>query len=443
VFTVQGNDENNGDGESYVAYLFAHNNDDGGFGEPGDQDIIKCGTYTGNNSTTGPVIDLGFEPQWIFIKHIDSGGGGGDSSFIFDNMRGVATGGGDPSLSPNAAQDEQNASNDMLDFNASGFQLKRANSNVNGDSKNYIYMAIRRGGMQTPTAASDVFEATAMSSSSLANTGFAVDMSIDSVRASSSSNFINDRLRGSGVYMNTDGTTAEQTGGSREFDSNQGVIYTSAFTGINWAWKRARGYFDIVAYSGTGSNRTVAHNLGVAPEMMWVRGRDDSYNWSVYHSATGNTKYLELDGNGGANTASASYWQETDPTSSVFSVGNRSSLNRSGENFIAYLFATATGVSKVGSFSHTNGSTTDVDCGFTGDTPSFVLLKRYNTTGSWVVFDSARGIVAGNDSFLKLDTTDAETTGNDVIDPLSGGFQVASGFLATGDWIFYAIAATS
>ena len=97
----------------------------------------------------------------------------------------------------------------------------------------------------------------------------------------------------------------------------------------------------------------------------------------------------------------------------------------------------------MGSFSHTNGSTTDVDCGFTGDTPSFVLLKRYNTTGSWVVFDSARGIVAGNDPFLKLDTTDAETTGNDVIDPLSGGFQVASGFLATGDWIFYAIAATS
>ena len=109
-------------------------------------------------------------------------------------------------------------------------------------------------------------------------------------------------------------------------------------------------------------------------------------------------------------------------------------------NYIAYLFATVSGVSKVGSF--TQSGATNVVCGFTGDTPSFILLKRTDSTGDWLTFDSARGIVAGNDPHIYLNTTDAEVTNADIVDPYSGGFATTSS-LTNGDYVFYAIAATS
>ena len=184
-FTVETNGNVNNSGDSYVAYLFAHNDDDGGFGEPGDQDIIKCGSYTGNASTQS--ITLGFEPQFIFLKSASSV----SNWVILDNMRGVVTSSSaadDKYLFPNS--DTSEGGGIPMDFTATGFDLANEDtSNKSGDT--FIYMAIRRGGMQTPTAASDVFKATAMSSSFLADTGFAVDLSIDTVRTSTGSNFVN------------------------------------------------------------------------------------------------------------------------------------------------------------------------------------------------------------------------------------------------------------
>jgi hypothetical protein len=107
---------------------------------------------------------------------------------------------------------------------------------------------------------------------------------------------------------------------------------------------------------------------------------------------------------------------------------------------MAYLFATADGVSKVGSFSHTNGGgDTNVDCGFSSGA-RLVMCKRASDTGSWYLFDSARGIVSGNDPHLELNSSGAEVTGSDVIDPLNAGFTVTSGFLSSGTYIFWAIA---
>jgi len=106
---------------------------------------------------------------------------------------------------------------------------------------------------------------------------------------------------------------------------------------------------------------------------------------------------------------------------------------------MALLFASLDGVSKVGSFSHTNGTTTNIDCGFSNGS-RWVLLKRYNNTGNWVVMDAERGIVSGNDSTFSLNDSSNVVTNYDVIDPYSAGFTVDSSFLATGDWIFYAIA---
>ena len=428
--------DNNQTGRTYVAYLFAHNNGDGEFGPDSDQDIIKCGSYTGNGDyLNGKYVDVGFEPQWILQKAASTTG----PWLILDTMRGwdVNTG-NKPRLLANATNAEANSDSGLALVSGSGFTIYDTSSKINGNGQDYIYIAIRRG-TKVPESATEVFAATNMSSSTLADTGFAVDLSIDSSRTSTSSNFVNDRLRGSGVYMNTDGTTAEQTGGSRHFDSNQGVIYTSGFTGINWSWKRAPGHFDAVAFSGTGSARTVSHNLGVAPEMMWVKERSQSENWRVYHKDVGTDAGLSLNLTNG-EIASTTFWNNTAPTDTVLSV-NSNSTNESSQDYIAYLFASLDGISKVGSYTG-NGTSQTIDCGFTSGA-RFVLIKETSGTSPWHVFDTERGIVAGNDPRLKLDNTGAQTTTQDFIDPAPSGFAVTSSSITNGsgdEYIFYAIA---
>ena len=170
--------------------------------------------------------------------------------------------------------------------------------------------------------------------------------------------------------------------------------------------------------------------------MIWAKRRNNNGDWCVYHAGAGNDKGCKL--NETDAFGSEDYWNSTDPTASVFTLGG--GVNDSSVPYISYLFATAAGVSKVGSF--TQSGATNVDCGFTGDTPSFILLKRTDSTGDWLTFDSARGIVAGNDPSLDLNNADAEVTNADVVDPYSGGFATTS-TLTNGDYIFYAIAAIS
>jgi len=207
-------------------------------------------------------------------------------------------------------------------------------------------------------------------------------------------------------------------------------------------WKRAPGYFDAVAYTGTGvAGRTVSHNLGVAPEMMWVKSRSAAQDWDVYHAGLnggvdkGHYK-IKLNSTGGESN-SATRWNDTAPAASNFTVGTSATTNGSGSTYIAYLFASLPGISKVGSVSHTSGSATNVDCGFTAGA-RFILLKVTDSSGNWFLYDTTRGIVAGADSRLKLNSTAAENTSDDI-DPLSSGFTITSTF-STGDYIFYAIA---
>jgi hypothetical protein len=205
-------------------------------------------------------------------------------------------------------------------------------------------------------------------------------------------------------------------------------------------WKRAKGYMDVVCYSGTGSARTVPHSLSVVPEMMWVKCRSNANHWRCYSDTLGATKALSL------NMADLPYtladvWNNTEPTDEVFTLGSRADVNNNAYTYIAYLFATLTGISKVGSYTGT-GSDINVDCGFSAGA-RFILIKRTDATGDWYLYDTLRGIVAGADPFLKLNTTDAQNEGNDGIDPLSSGFIVTSSSgnnTSGGTYIFYAIA---
>ena len=430
-FTIGTDSSDNGG--TYIAYLFAHNNSDGGFG-PDSEDIIKCDSYTGNGSTSGNFINVGFEPQFVLIKNRSSSA----NWVIFDNMRGVVTDGDDTSsgdiyLFPNSSTSEGGGI--PIDFNSTGFTVYGTSARTNTNSDGYIYMAIRRPDMSTPTVASEVFAIDEENASEPYYTSnFPVDMGFLRVKNSSSSYYIYDRLRqGKELVINT--TAAEGGASNGMFDYQDGFYAGTTGNGLAWMWKRARGYFDVVPYTGTGSATTVTHNLGAVPEMMWIKCRSNTDNWAVYHSGIGATKVIFLNNDIAAATLSTRF-NDTAPTSSVFTVGTDNEVNGSGRTYIAYLFATVAGVSKVGSFTAT-GSDVNVDCGFTNGA-KFVLIKRTNSSDDWFIF---RDIASGDDKRLKLNNTAAEVS-SDNIDPLSSGFTMTSGILGSSgnEFIFYAVA---
>jgi len=178
VFTIGVSNTVNNPGSTYVAYLFAHNA--GGFGLTGTDNVISCGSYTGT-STVGNEINVGFEPQFIIIKRAT---GTAENWVMFDNMRGIATGGNDAILYPSGSFAEYDAGN-YLGLTATGFKIEGSSLNVSGDT--YIYIAIRRGPMKTPTDGTKVFSPNAVSTdSSAVTTNFPVDLSFESPRSGSS-----------------------------------------------------------------------------------------------------------------------------------------------------------------------------------------------------------------------------------------------------------------
>ena len=359
-------------------------------------------------------------------------------------------------LRPNLSSVEYGAAN-QIDFTSTGFKLTTAGLGVTNapTGETYIYMAIRRGPLAPPEAGTEVFKPLTYTSSGSAGnkqtTGFPVDLAIIAGRTDTASwkHAVIPRLTGGLQYLSTSSTAAETgTGSGLNLDDMTGYTFDGApfnNSGSMYSlnWKRAPGYFDCVAYSGTGANRTVSHNvLGVAPEMMWIKGRNYVENWAVYHKDVGATKYLMLNQTSAEATYTAA-WNNTAPTSSVFTLGGWNAVNENGYNYIAYLFASLAGVSKVGSYTG-NGSSQTINAGFTAGA-RFILIKRTDSTGDWYVWDSVRGVVTGNSPHLSLNTTAAEVTSDDSIDPDSSGFivnQVAATNInvSSASYIYYAVA---
>ena len=438
----------NASGGTYVAYLFAH--------VTGSDGIIQCGSYTGNGSSTGPVVTLGWEPQWLMVKNASAVGGWD----MYDSMRGLTVE-NDALLRAQSANAEV-ASIQRVNPTATGFQIATTDSDLNTNGDTYIYVAIRRGPMRTPTLGTSVFFAgTASSSVSTYTTGFPVDLAINPRRDGSPDNqLFADRLRGSTttnmVYLVSSSTAAESSasGFGIGLQSNTTVI-SSGLWGTNpqamWAFRRAPGFFDEVCYTGTGTNgRTVAHNLGVAPEMIILKSRSISSSasrWPVYTPAllasASNNSILALNSDSGIPFLTKDVFGNTAPTSSVFTVNALTPSNEASATYVAYLFASCPGVSKVGSYTG-NGSSQTINCAFTTGA-RYVLIKRTDSTGDWYVWDSARGIVAGNDPYLALNSTAAEVTSNDSVDTDSTGFivnQVSASNVnvSAATYIFLAIA---
>ena len=416
VFSLGTNSNVNASGSTYVAYVFAH--DAGGFGLTGTDNVITCGSFTTDGSGNA-TVNLGYEPQFVMLQRQD------DGWFMNDSMRGMPAppsgSGTNANLFPDSSNAESINGRDTSPT-STGFVARMGSA-----SKFCIYIAIRRGPMKVPTSGTSVFTPTIVASSGATSAAGPEPTDLSILRPSyigGNSWRATDRLRGSDTILYTNSTDAESTEAYYKFDTQSGLRLTSwpVNNSVFFNFKRAPSFFDEVCYTGTGSARTVTHNLTVVPELMIVKTRSlTERDWVVYSSALGATKGFYLNQPDAAVTSST-FWNNTTPTSSVFTVNTSGGVNLSAATYVAYLFSTTAGVSKV--FSYTgNGSSQTINCGFTGGA-RFVLIKRTDDSGDWYVWDSARGIVSGNDPHLSLNTTAAEVTTDDTIDTDSTGFVV-------------------
>jgi len=424
---------------NFVMYLFAHDAQD--FGTDSDESIIKCGSYTGDGtSDLSKEINLGWEPQFLMIKPTSYAG---DGWFMFDTMRGIVTGGNEARLYANDSGSE-NAFNNYLVLTPTGFAFDRAA--LNTSSAEYIYMAIRRPHKPASEfAATELFAVDELSVSTTPNfeSGFPVDFAINRQPVGGTSNWnVGARLiQGRRLFTNL--TDAESAESNNQFDYQDGYGGANLTNYLGYMFRRAPGFFDVVTYTGNGSSsRTISHNLGVAPEMMIFKCRTNTNGWVVYHASLGPNYGAILQSNS-LPIYAGTFFNSTNPTSSVFTIGSASATNQNTIPIISYHFATAPGISKVGSYTGT-GSDVNVNCGFTSGA-RFVLVKRTDAGGDWYLWDSERGIVAGNDPYFLLNSSAAQVTSTDYIDPLSSGFTVTSTAPAAlnasgGTYIFLAIA---
>jgi len=463
TFTVGNNSQVNADsgeaGNTYVAYLFAHNA--GGFGLTGTDSVISCGSFTTDGNAKASVT-LGWEPQWVLFKGSQYGGRG----VISDSIRGAHAPSQDPvnynsNTKGQVLVAEGNFPESSLGTgtshgfipNATGFTVD-GNTYQSASNQTFIYVAIRRGPMKVPTDATKVFSLAKVDSTlgggiSMENGDMALYFR-DRFNGSNSAQFF-DRLRGfpqlgansPANRISSPGTLAEEAIGSFVTTSFFGSTYyncpfqdsnnimRAGFSGNNLAstgqvvygFRRAPGFFDIVGYAGTSSVQDISHNLGVIPEFIIVKNRiSGGSSMTVYSSTVGTNKTFFINQVYVAGT-DIHAWNNQAPTSSVFSVGGISaSTNISPDVYIAYLFATCPGVSKVGSYTG-NGSTQTINCGFAAGA-RLIWIKRTDAISEWYVFDTARGIISGNDPFLHLNRAFAETSSYDAVDPANSGFIV-------------------
>lgn len=227
------------------------------------------------------------------------------------------------------------------------------------------------------------------------------------------------------IYQTTSTNTLTAFNSDGFSIGNNNISNTSGSLNVSWTFRKAPQFFDVVTYTGTGSTRTVAHNLGTDPGLMIIKRLDSSGDWMVYHRTLGASKKITLHERLPANTDN-NYLSGTSPTSDNFTVGGSGFTNGSGNTYVAYLFAhdpSSGGAIQCGSYTG-NGSATGPTISL-GWEPQWLLLKRTDGIGDWIIHDSARDTSNPRTAFLEPNTSDAEANGNDV-DFTPSGFQLKS-----------------
>ena len=271
-------------------------------------------------------------------------------------------------------------------------------------------------------------------------------------RSGATEHVLTDAVRGVTKELSSNDNGAEETvaQGLTTFGTagftvgTDGSYNTSSATYVGWQWKAngsgssnedgattstvsasATSGFSIVKWTGTGANTTLGHGLGVAPQMILVKNLADADSWVVYHEDVGATKGLTLDTTAAPATAST-FFNNTAPTSSVFSVGSGGRTNGSSDAMIAYCFAEVEGYSSFGDY--TGNGSADGAFIYTGFKPAYVLMKKTSAVDYWIVYDSARDPDNFVNKRIYVNTSGAEDphATNDHVDLLSNGFKQRS-----------------
>jgi len=300
-----------------------------------------------------------------------------------------------------------------------------------------------------------LYTGNAGSNHAISGVGFSPDWLWIKNRADTYSHMIYDTVRGAGKYISSDVTNAEATGSHmNSFDSDGFTVSAAssnrtnaAQTYVAWNWLAATAFsndasatgvgtinsegqinttagFAILKWAGTGSNGTIAHGLNAAPELIIVKNRGETDEWPVLETvANGATHYLRLNANY-ASTSTSVMWNNTAPTSSVFSVGTYEYVNASGENYISYIFHSVEGYSKVGSY--VGNGNADGAFVHTGFRPAWIIIKATDSTQTWWMHDNKRDVDNVVEHNLGANLSSAEDDDYPVIDFLSNGFKCRS-----------------
>ena len=225
-------------------------------------------------------------------------------------------------------------------------------------------------------------------------------------------------------YSDTNTNTATYV--AWQWKANSGTRTTNAESGNNPGGgyqANTTGGFSVIDYVGTGGAGTMAHGLGAVPHLMLVKSRDGAYDWAVYHhklTSAPETDRLLLNTTGATDDSDAE-WNDTAPTSSVFTIGTGNSPNRDGDDYIAYLWSEKQGYSKFGGY--TGNGAAEGAFVYTGFRPAYLLVKRFNTTGEWGVFDHKRNTFNVATAQLKVNATEVEEV-NGAVDFCAYGFKL-------------------
>ena len=412
----------------------------------------KFGSYSGSGAS-GNTITTGFKPRFLILKRTSAA----ENWLLIDSER------GDNLIFANLSNAE--ASSDVVDFTDDGFTLNQTGAASNASGSTYFYAAfadrpgnnwdvnniVTNEGLTTSKTQFDVVTYTGTDSTqSIDSLAFQPDLVWVKNKDQSEKHVFTDSVRGIGNALYTSSDSAEDSGStySDRFVSldSDGFTVGSSHTTTNsngddfvaYCWKaggtavsntdgsitssvsaNAEYGFSIVTYTGAGSTQTIGHGLGKVPKMILVKKRSSTENWGVYHVGIGNGNRLALNSTG--SSTSTTTWNNTTPTSSVFSVGAASLSNTSGDTYVAYCFADIPGYQRFGSVD--TGSDPIVITGFK---PRFLLTKKTSGSEHWFLHDSERDSDDDdNTTTFEVNNNGASESGaNRKVKFLDNGFQL-------------------